>query len=605
LKYGLTILFLIGVESLLLAQGEKRASFYKDNENQIREVYHLRDTLDNILHGEYTSFYMNGNMEKKGNYDEGLPEGEWEYYYENSKLKMKGELEAGEPNGYWIYYYETGDKKMEGKMVGDRREGDWLIYYQNGVVKRQGEFVDGVRKGLWFYYYEDEILKGKVDFYENKGKYTEYYRSGKIRAKGLKSGTRNQGKWTYYYENGARLAEGHFADGKKNGEWSYFYADEQVSSIGKYIKGKAAGEWKYYHPNGQLQSSGIFEEGKKDGEWSLFSDNGRLKGKGNFDEGSGIYLEYHNNGKLKVQGYMSNGVNQGKWVYYYPNGEKEGECGFINGSGLYTGYYANGVIKIKGRITRDKKVGTWELYDKSGDLSGYYKPYYEQDTPPELMAVGPVIRREFGVADYKFKTSKFKYFDSKINEFAGVIIGGNPVMTLLGSFPVSMEFYLQERLGHEFEFILIRNPFYKDDFRVPVDDLYKRGYSIAFKQKFYNPDDQFGMWYFGHGVYFTNMTHFANIQDLNTSNIMFTTSSEEQKFEYGALLGYRMKVRTAESGFTIDAHLGMSVGYRNFSLSEIRPSAFEFLDQTAFSNTFRAGLNIGYIFAAGKTGRRR
>lgn len=599
-----SIFFLLAAANSLLAQGEKRASFYKNNENQIREVYHLRDTLDNILHGEYISFFMNGTMEKKGSYEEGLPEGKWAYYYENGNQKMEGELEAGEPNGYWTYYFENGKKKMEGEMIGNRRDGDWLIYYQNGAVKRQGVFVDGMRKGLWFYYYEDEILKGKVDFFENRGKYTEYYRSGEIRAKGLKFGTRNHARWVYYYKNGAKLAEGNYVNGKKNGEWNYYHSNQQNSSVGKYQKGKAIGEWKYYHPNGQLQSSGTFDDGKKQGEWNLFGSNGRLKGKGNFDEGSGTYFEYHDNGKLKVKGFMDNGVNQGKWLYYYPNGDKEGECGFINGKGKYKGYYQDGVLKIKGNIERDKKVGTWELYDRTGELSGYYKPFYEQDTPPELLAQGPTIRIEHGVADYKFKTSKFKYFDSKINEFAGVIISGNPVLTLTGSFPIGLEFYLQERLGHEFEFTLIRNPFFKEDFRVPVDDLFKRGYAIAFKQKFYNPDDKFGMWYFGHAVYFTNLTHFANVQGVNTGSIVFTTSSEEQKFEYGAILGYRMKTRTAESGFTVDAHVGMSVGYRDFSLSEIQPGAFGFLDQTAFSNTFRAGLNIGYIFAAGKTGRR-
>ena len=605
MKYSLTILLYVNIVSVALAQDEKRVSFYKNNEDQIREIYHLKDTINNILHGEYISFYLNGKIEKKGNYDEGSPEGMWEYYYENGKLKMAGELKLGEPNGYWTYYFETGNKRMEGKTVGDRREGDWLIYYQNGAVKRKGIFVDGVRKGIWFYYYEDEILKGKVDFFENRGKYTEYYRSGEIRAKGLKFGTRNQGEWTYYYKNGAKLAKGHYANGKKKGQWIYYHSNEQTSSIGRYVKGKAVGDWKYYHPNGELQSSGIFDEGKKEGKWNLYSEKGKLKGKGNFDKGSGVYLEYHNNGNLKVKGFMNNGVNQGKWLYYYPNGEKEGECDFIDGKGLYHSYYKSGVKKMKGRIEHDKKVATWELYDKSGKISGYYKPYYEQDTPPELLAVGPVIKRKYGVADYKFKTSKFKYFDSKINEFIGVIVGGNPIISLLGGFPVSLEFYMQERLGHEFEFTLIRNPFFKNDFRVPVDDVFKRGYSIGFKQKFYNPDDKFGMWYFGHGIYFTNLTHFANIQDLNTSTIVFTTSSEEQKIEYGAILGYRLKIRTTERGFTIDAHVGMSVGYRNFDLSETKPESYDFLNQTAFSNTFRAGLNIGYVFVAGAGRARR
>ena len=68
-----------------------------------------------------------------------------------------------------------------------------------------------------------------------------------------------------------------------------------------------------------------------------------------------------------------------------------------------------------------------------------------------------------------------------------------------GKFPVRTEFYSQERLGHEFEFIGIRDPFFESDSRVATNKPFERGYAIAIKAKFYN-EERVGMWYFGHEV---------------------------------------------------------------------------------------------------------
>ena len=43
-----------------------------------------------------------------------------------------------------------------------------------------------------------------------------------------------------------------------------------------------------------------------------------------------------------------------------------------------------------------------------------------------------------------------------------------------GRFPIAAEFYMQERLGHEFEFIGIRNPFFKPDDEIPVGKAFEQ-----------------------------------------------------------------------------------------------------------------------------------
>src|SRR5690606_467616 len=124
----------------------------------------------------------------------------------------------------------------------------------------------------------------------------------------------------------------------------------------------------------------------------------------------------------------------------------------------------------------------------------------------------------------------------------GVILGTNPLFMAGGWLPVGLEFYLQQRLGHAFEFIGIRDPFFKSDQNIVPGKNFIRGYSVAIKQKFYNPM-KVGLWYFGHELRFTNLGHFTNVMLPQFPDFYFTASGVEQRIEYGPLLGYRLLQR--------------------------------------------------------------
>ncbi|MEM7110098.1 MAG: hypothetical protein AAF519_17855, partial [Bacteroidota bacterium] len=251
----------------------------------------------------------------------------------------------------------------------------------------------------------------------------------------------------------------------------------------------------------------------------------------------------------------------------------------------------------KGIIDNGKKIGRWELYKNDGSLSGYYKPIYDQ---PEVSEYQPRESKKYGVGEYKFKGRRFTYFNSKINEFQGVILQTNPFMSFLGRVPFGVEFYLQERLGHEFEFEGIRDPFYTLDDDVALDDVFSRGYGMALKQKLYNPT-QYGLWYLGHELRFSNVSHFVNVS--TPLEIVRRASASEQKIEYSVILGYRLMQNTAGKGFTVDSFVSVGTGYRNFEVSEQDEDSFDELEMGTVPLTFNFGLNIGYTFSFGGRGR--
>ena len=344
-----------------------------------------------------------------------------------------------------------------------------------------------------------------------------------------------------------------------------------------------------------------FLNGKKSVHWGLFYEDGISKGNVEFNNGTGAYKEFYKSGSVRLKGKIVDEKNQGQWKYYYENGALEGECDFLDGRGEYYGYYPEGTLQTKGIIDDNQKVGRWELYKNDGTLSGYYKPIYDEEMA--LSSPPPATnkkKKSYGVGAYKFKGRKFNYFSPKVNEFQGVIISLNPLASFIGRMPFGMEFYLQERLGHEFAFEGIRDPFYVLDPDVPIGEVFTRGYSISLRQKFYNKTASgFGLWYFGHEIRFTNESHFANTRRIDFPDNIIRASASEQRVEYMVLAGYRLLQNTRSRGFTIDIFGGVGSGYRSFENDPNFGEVFDDLNQGSITFAYTFGLNFGYNFSFG------
>lgn len=586
---GLHILLLFLSGFTLFAQSSVRYTYHDAAKKQVKEMYHVKLGTE-ILHGAYFSYYFNGSIESKGQFENNETAGIWEFFYESGNLKMRGLLKQNSNHGLWEYFYENGNKSMEGEIIDRKREGEWKLYYESGELREQGFYKNSQRDGPWKYFFENGRVKGEINYKADEGIFTEYYPSGKIRAEGPKRGTQNVGYWKYYFETSKILqSEGSYVNGKKNGEWKTYYPSGKLASHGLYINDKPSGEWLYFHEGGGLSVQGVYVDGQREGNWSAYYPGGVKRSETKYNKGSGEFKEFYKSGALKASGQIREGKNEGKWQYYFESGKLEGECEFVNGKGNYIGYYDNGVTRTKGVIEDDKRVGTWEIYDRQGNISGYYKPYYDRRTVPrEVMA---------STASKNTRNNRgFNYFEGKPNEFKGVIIGTNPLMTALGFWPVGIEFYNDERLGHEFEFESVRSPFFIADADVALNEIYTRGYAIGIKQKFYNPID-IGHWYFGQEIRFTNLSHFSNIRLDMLPDTQITASASEQKIEYGLLLGYRLFQRKRADSFTVDAFAGYDVGFRSFQVDNIFAPTFQSLDQDRFSRVFRFGLNFGYLLS--------
>jgi antitoxin component YwqK of YwqJK toxin-antitoxin module len=588
------------------SQGSAVSTYYDPDLKKKKEQYFVKEGTQ-MLEGPYTSYYIDGQVKQQGSYLSNDPIGTWEYYYENGNIKMTGEIRDNQNYGHWQYFYENGSSSMEGTLYQGRKEGLWQYYYENGHLKTRGEYQNGQPTGIWNWFYESGQLKSQVYYQDNRGEFKEFYNSGKLKSSGLKVNDRNEGAWEYYYENGTVQGRGGYVNGIKEGLWEFYHPNGVLSARGTYKDGLSEGEWAYYDQDGDMSSQGTERAGRKDGYWHLYYGDGSIKGRGLFKHGEGFYKEYYENGALKISGLVKNGINEGKWLYYYEDGIMEGESWFVNGKGEYNGYYKDGALKMEGILEDGVKTGIWTLYNNDGSLAGYYKTYYEDNKPvfrvieEEPVAVD-TTRMVYEKPEYLFKKRKIRYFRPQVNEFRGIIVGFNPVSMAFGSIPFTVEYYLQERLGYELQYSIIRQPFFTSDGNVKINDVYDRGYSLALRQKLYHPDRRLGMFYFGHELRFSTIDHFSNVVDsLNQVNGSVIGASEK-KFEYSLLAGYRFVKDAGGTGVTIDAFIGVGLGYRDFdrdypALEEFE-EIYDDLDTDKLSIPFRFGVNIGFMLEA-------
>lgn len=578
----------------VFSQGHTRQTYHDKEKKILKEIYQVKDTIRNIPHGRYISYFVSGKIESKGQFTNNETSGVWDFFYETGKLKMRGILFKGANYGLWEYFFENGEKSMEGIINGKNREGEWKMYYENGHLKETGEYRNNKRVGEWKTFFEDDILKGTIEYIDDHGRYTEYYHSGKVKGEGPKEGSKPVGNWRYFAEDGNLESEGGYIHGLKTGLWTNYFPSGKPSCKGNYVNDKPTGKWEYFYEDGTVSSSGEFDDGRKDGQWRSFSAAGKLRSEISYNNGTGEYREYFENGKLKLKGTIAGEKRQGTWTFYYVDGKKEGSCDYNKGYGTYYGYYPSGALQMKGQMDGDLKTGTWEIYEPDGKLSGYYRPFYDDK---KLSAEITTLAAKTTVAKSTKKRGR-SYFDPRFNEFQGVIFGTNPVWLIAGRIPLGIEFYLQERMGHEFEFVGIRDPFFKADLNVPPGKSFDRGYSIAIKQKFYNPMKA-GMWYFGHEIRFTNLGHFVNqkLPFTQSPDKIFTFNAVEQRIEWGALAGYRIMRRNNGKGFTMDAFVSGDIGYRAFDVDPDYSTYFEAINQDKLSRTVHFGLNLGNVFS--------
>ena len=605
---GCSFFFLFFFSAISFSQNKpvKKVKYHDDNREIIKEIYFLEGKKSPVKTGPFSSFYNSGVPKVKGNYLNNQADGCWERFYETGVLKNSITYRIGNMEGPAVFYFENGKKAQTGFYRKNKEDSTWNFFYESGRLKSTGSYQNGFQEGLWRYFHEDSTLKATAILHKGNGKYREYFASGTLKMEGQIAGGQSDSVWKYFHENGVLKAIGREQDGQRQGYWKFFYPNGNLSSEGHFRDNQKFGHWKYFHENGGVSSEGDLEKDAREGIWKFYLPSGNLMGEGSFKGGSGDYREYYDNGKLKVKGRIENNQYVGTWTYYFEDGGMEGECIYQNGKGDFLGYYENGALKMRGQMENGQKVGSWDLLGNDGKLIGHYKTFYDivqpasevKKAPPRTDSIA-AKPRNLGKPDFMVNSRKSRHFTSKINELKGFIFGLNPFAVALGSFPIHLEYYFQDRLGYELMFNLYRQPFFKlHAENTEPKRILANGTSISFRQKLYSQDKGKGSFYIGQefrlSEFSYNLLLIDRIDSLTTRNR--SLGGSESRIEACILFGDRLfKEYNKHYTLTLDLYAGMGVGYRIARIPQEMLS-FEVLKINRLIIPIRLGFTFGFLF---------
>ncbi len=96
-------------------------------------------------------------------------------YALNGQIDKMGEYTDGIINGWVALYNEEGQLTAKGKAYGDKRDGDWEIYYENGNLARESTYENGFEVKMITYDLDgNKEYKVEYDPKTGKEKLTKY-----------------------------------------------------------------------------------------------------------------------------------------------------------------------------------------------------------------------------------------------------------------------------------------------------------------------------------------------------------------------------------------------------------------------------------------------
>lgn len=163
-----------------LVREKKLYKLFDDRNNIIEEgSYDFTDDKTYGRVGNWTSYYINGQINASGRYMDNQPVGTWLKYYPDGKLLSVMTYEIVEVNsvkyyemaGSYLEYHPNGKIKVDGlyKLTFDTSIKDMVMTVdpktkKEKVVTSRGERPHGQQTGSWYYYKENGDLLKKEDF---------------------------------------------------------------------------------------------------------------------------------------------------------------------------------------------------------------------------------------------------------------------------------------------------------------------------------------------------------------------------------------------------------------------------------------------------------
>lgn len=157
-------------DSLWVPTDQWKAEFYRIG---------YKDSLDRWT-GPVRDYYMDGKIQMKGVYKDGLKDGVFIYYSDQNTYEAAGRYVEETHVGKWEHFHKNGKLQNEmryqdrvyminawdeqGNITLSEGNGFTAEYYDNGIIKSYTVYKDGIRDSVSYGYYKNGKLKFRERF---------------------------------------------------------------------------------------------------------------------------------------------------------------------------------------------------------------------------------------------------------------------------------------------------------------------------------------------------------------------------------------------------------------------------------------------------------
>ncbi len=236
---------------------------------------------------------------------DGVKNGEYTRFYHNGKIFKKGKLKNGKLIDTVFYFTITGNPLSYSIPVGDSihhyfiKDGYNIQMNQRGQIIGEGIVKNHVYGDQWKTYY----YSGKIDVIQNLknnfGWVTTYYENGNVRDSSYQYGAKGLYNIKSWYENG------------------------KIRKIFRYDPSYIKATVTEYFKNGAVDYSGTIINGLGEGRTLKYYESGKILGIVNRKNGQldGYQQAFYENGKIKIEGYMKGNVADGEMKVFDEGGK--------------------------------------------------------------------------------------------------------------------------------------------------------------------------------------------------------------------------------------------------------------------------------------------
>lgn len=324
------------------------------------------DEASNKVVGSYTSFYKNGKVKSKGEYDNaGKRVGSWTFYYENGNKAEESIYDVGKRTGLVVEYFTNGSPKHKGAYVEDKRVGIHEYFHPNGKVLGSENYKNGSLVNFGDFYSEE----GLITMQQGTGSLVKYYdNTNKLEFANYVNG-KLDGNYASYFENGNTKWEAKYQSGVLQGDYQSYFEAGGIMEKGTYVNGKVESILSQYHPNGTILGKSQYRNGVLVRPEAFYDD----KGNSIMSNGTGIFLIYNNKGIVTAKFNYLDYCRNGKAQWYYDNGQLLQEAIYKYSDAnkptglrweILSSFSSDGKSRDPGTLKNGN--GTWITYDDTG-----------------------------------------------------------------------------------------------------------------------------------------------------------------------------------------------------------------------------------------------